>query len=759
MLRSPGPSAIPLVARALALALSLALSAALGLAAPGRAQAPEVVELRFDGARAFAHSELAAAIVTTATRCPNLLYELVCWAGVGRESAYLEPRELESDVLRLRVYYHERGYRAATVRADTIHTGRGVRVVFQIDEGQPVRVAELHVDGSPDGLPSGPLPLRPGAPFDMVAYETGRDTLLARLRNNGFARAQVLLGYQIRHDRPLDALVRYELVPGVRARFGEVQVIGNREASSDLVRRMLTFDEGATYDRSALLESQRNLYGLQIFRHAEIQPDLAAEPDSLVPIAVQVAEGYMQRVRVGGGISNAECGNVDGRWVGRNFMGNGRRLELRGKVGNLLMDQCQQLPLLSTDYAPYDRLTGLAAVDFTQPWLFGPRNSLGVGMFVERRTVPEVFVRTATGGHLSVGRAVGQYSALTLAFRPEWTRLTTDGDLFFCVNFIACTYEDTRVLREPHWLAPVTLTFSTDRTDRSFAPSGGFIVRGDLEHAGRYTGSDFAYTRLIGEGASYAGRGGGVVLATRVRGGVVWPHGGSSGTDALRVNPQKRFFAGGPNSVRGFDQYRLGPSVLGIDAVPWLIEGGNATGGRVERAGCTVATINDGSCDVSMLSDAMFHRRPVGGEVLLEGNIELRFPLPVAGGRLRGAAFLDAGQVWLNTGVVALRDLVATPGVGIRYFSPVGPIRFDAGFDTRGPEQLNVLTTRVEECLFTGIGDCRKIDGPPRQTLRNTGDIVTLDRPVVYGERVGDIDSWGDFFGRFRLHFSIGQAF
>lgn len=728
----------------------------LALAAPVAAQEREVVGLRFEGASSLAHEELAAGIITTATRCPNLLYELVCWAGIARVPAYLDPTVLESDALRIRVLYHERGFRAARVRPDTVPAGRGVRVVFRIDEGEPVRVAELALEGAPAELGRRPLPLRPGAPFDMVAYEAGRDTLLAWLRNNGFARGHVLLGYQISADAPLSARVRYDMVPGPRARFGEIRVVGNREASPDVVRRMLTFREGRLYDRSALLESQRNLYGLQIFRHAEIQPDLGSDPDTLVDVTVRVAEGYMHRVRVGAGLSNAECGQLEGRWIGRNIGGDGRRLELRGQLGNLLMDQCQEIPVLATDYTPYEHLMGYAGVDFTQPWLLGPRNSLGAGLFMERRSVPEVFVRTATGGHVSVGRSMGTNTGLTLAFRPEWTRLSTEGDLFFCVNFVACAYEDTRVLREPHWLSPVTLTFSTDRTDQPFTPSGGYIVRADLEHAGPYTGSDFAYTRLIGEGSRYLGEPGGVILASRVRGGVVWPHGDPG---ALRVNPQKRFFAGGPNSVRGFEQYRLGPSVLGIDAVPWLVAGEDPSAGVVSGAGCSVESINDGSCDVSMLSEAMFHRRPVGGEVLLEGNLEVRFPFPVAGGRVRGAAFLDVGQVWATPGDVALRDMVATPGIGIRYYSPVGPIRVDAGFDTQGRQRLNVLTTRAEACLFTGAPDCIKIDGPPRQTLRNSGDIVTLSQSVMYGSELRDMDSWSDFFGRFRLHFSIGQPF
>jgi outer membrane protein assembly factor BamA len=732
---------------------------ALGLAGSLGAQGPEVVELRFMGAMSFPHSELAAAITTSQTRCPNLLYELVCWAGVGQEPAYLEAGALESDALRLRVFYHERGYRGASIRADTIRVGRGVRVTFEIDEGQPTRVATVEVVGAPGDLKLVPIPLRVGAPFDVVAYEAARDTLLARLRNSGYARAQVLVGYGVVREDPFSARVRYDVVPGRPVRIGEISVTGNRAASAELVRRMLTFREGSRYDRSALLESQRNLYGLQIFHHAEVRADLNGAADAPVPITVQVAEGTMRRVRVGGGVSNAECGNVEGRWLNRNFMGEGRRLELRGQVGNLLMDQCQQVPVLATDYEPYGQLTGVISAEFSQPWFFGPRNSLGTGVFAERRSVPEVFVRTATGGHVSVGRSIGRGTGITLAYRPEWTRLGAEGDLFFCVNFIACAYEDARLLREPHWLAPVTATFSADRTDVALTPSAGYILRADIEHAGSYTGSSFAYTRLIGEGSTYRGRAGGTVLASRVRGGVVWPHDGSSGTGALRVNPQKRFFAGGPNSVRGVDQYRLGPTVLGINAVPWLVTAGDVPGAGAVGAGCNVESINDGSCGVGMLSEALFQRRPVGGEVLLEGNVELRFALPFPGDRLRGAAFVDAGQVWLRAEDVSLREIVATPGVGLRYYSPVGPIRMDAGFDTRGPQTLNVLTTRVEECLFTGAPDCQKIEGPPRQTLRNTGDIVTLDRTVTFGSGVGDIASWSDFFRRFRLHFSIGQAF
>ncbi|HUE77492.1 MAG TPA: BamA/TamA family outer membrane protein [Longimicrobiales bacterium] len=722
--------------------------------------ATEVVDIEFVGAESFREPQLAAAIVTRETSCPGILGLRLCFLGMAVEPAYLDEQVLELDALRLRVYYYERGYRNTEVRAETEPEGDGVRVIFRITEGRPVLVTDVEVLGAPPGITADGLPLSRGTPFDLVAHEAGRDTLLGWLRNSGYARAQVLLGARIIAVRPHEATVTYDVVPGTRARIGAITVEGSEASSPELARRMLTFAEGDLYDRGALLESQRNLYGLQIYRHAEVRADLTADPDTLIPVSVQVAEGAMRRVRVGGGLNTVECGNVEARWTSRNFLGGGRRFEVRSRVGNLLVPECEQyLDRVWTLERAYDNVTGLVSVDFTQPWFFGPRNNIGGGLFVERRSLPEVFVRSAVGGYFSVGRSLGRGTALTLAYRPELTELRTEGDLFFCVSFIACAYEAIQVLREPHWLAPLTFSLSVDRTDAVFTPSSGFIVRGDVEHAAAYTGSDFAYTRLLGDASTYTGRQGGVIFAARARGGIGWPH-EAEGTAAVGLNPQKRFFAGGSNSVRGFGPFRLGPTVLGIDAVRWLANVDDPeTPGVVEGAGCTMAEINDQSCDAGALASrpGAFDARPAGGEVLLEGSLEVRFPLPIGGGKLRGAAFLDGGQVWPTARSVDIAELVATPGVGIRYYSPVGPIRIDAGFNLQGPRSLPVLTTRVEECIRSTDG-CLPLDGA-RTTLRNTDEIVVLADEVEYQPHTQGLDTFDGWLQRFQVHFSIGQAF
>ncbi|MGH7449518.1 MAG: BamA/TamA family outer membrane protein, partial [Longimicrobiales bacterium] len=191
-----------------------------------------------------------------------------------------------------------------------------------------------------------------------------------------------------------------------------------------------------------------------------------------------------------------------------------------------------------------------------------------------------------------------------------------------------------------------------------------------------------------------------------------------------------------------FAQYRLGPRLLTIDDGRVLAD---TTG---FRPGCAPQEINAGTCDVSDLAaraPGEFEVRPVGGSVLLEGNVEVRFP--VWRERVRGAAFLDFGQVWRSTEDVNLGTLAWTPGFGIRYFSPIGPIRIDVGYNPAGTEGLAVVTTEV--CHRTSDEVCADIQPGvtyPIDELGNRRKLRAL--PAV---------SWRP--ERFQFHFSIGQAF
>jgi outer membrane protein assembly factor BamA len=728
------------------------LVAAPAVAQPVPAGAREVKSLRFEGVRSFDQELLRSAIVTRSTGCRNpVLHVLfVCAAGVALDRHYLDPTIMRADELRVRLFYYQRGYRNAQVVADTVPQGGGVRVVFRVEEGEAVRVRRIGMEGAAElpipGL-TRRLPLQEGQAFSLLDLEATRDTLVDRLRNHGYARAEVLIGTLVPVDSPYVAVVQYDIYAGEPTYLGAIEVVGAELLSEAVVRRMLVISPGDLYRQDALLASQRNLFGLEIIRHAEIRAHLAETVGDTVPVTVQVNEGNAHRVRLGAGLNTAECGNTEGRWTSRNFMGGARRFEVRGRLANVMAGQLGgAFPCLHTGGGIYDDLTGSLAVDFVQPWFFSPRNTFGTGLYAERRSVPDVFVRSAVGGYVSFSRPISRRTSMTFGFRPELTELVGEGDRFFCVSFIVCDERDIRVLQEPHWLAPLTISLARDFSNSIFAPTRGYIARLEAEHGSRPTGSDFSYVRLSGELSTYREVTDGVVLATRLRPGFAQAIRAPGADSDLGLHPQKRYFAGGPNSVRGFAQYRLGPKVLTVDAAAVL-------GASVEEggAGCTVEAINSGACQAQGLPSGRFDVQPIGGTAVLEGNFEVRFPL--GGDLLRGAAFIDFGQLWGGE-AMRLRDVVWTPGVGLRYFSPVGPIRVDLGYNPLGAELLPVITTEVEVCARQPDGGClpagNGVTGP--LVLRNRNKLRALDEPVLWNPR-------GTTLERFQLHLSIGQAF
>jgi outer membrane protein assembly factor BamA len=145
-----------------------------------------------------------------------------------------------------------------------------------------------------------------------------------------------------------------------------------------------------------------------------------------------------------------------------------------------------------------------------------------------------------------------------------------------------------------------------------------------------------------------------------------------------------------------------------------------------------------------------FDVQPLGGEASFEGSVELRFP--IIGENIRGAAFVDYGQVWREFTDMRIRDLVFTPGLGVRYFSPIGPIRVDIGFNPKGAENVRLFTTQIG-VRETADGPCLTYpeDPGPDPELCAT-QVLQLQPDVIWHPRKG-------FFRKIQFHFSIGQAF
>jgi outer membrane protein assembly complex protein YaeT len=166
-------------------------------------------------------------------------------------------------------------------------------------------------------------------------------------------------------------------------------------------------------------------------------------------------------------------------------------------------------------------------------------------------------------------------------------------------------------------------------TSRSLLnPTEGMLLRARIDHSNTALVSDFSFVKLLLEERHYIPLGRNLLLATRLKVGGIRPYGPST-----QVPFNVRFFAGGPGSVRGFPLNELGP------------------------------VNKDGD--------------PIGGMSLLEGSAELRFPLF---GDFGAVLFVDAGNVFRSAFTYRLNELRYAVGPGLRYKTPVGPVRLDVGF-------------------------------------------------------------------------------
>jgi len=283
-------------------------------------------------------------------------------------------------------------------------------------------------------------------------------------------------------------------------------------------------------------------------------------------------------------------------------------------------------------------------------------------------------------------------------------------------------------------------------------PSRGYTMLADLEYADRWSGSDFTYVRIQGDLARFTRLPAGSILAGRLRAG--WVSAGAfegllgPGVNAEIVHPQKRFYAGGANSVRGYAQGRLGPRVLTTDVENLLQPVRDGGGGG---AGCSPESVVDLSCDASPLGGGGFQARPTGGTTVMEGSLEVRIPLSAT---FQGALFTDVGQVWNLTDDVDLGSLRVTPGFGIRYLSPIGPLRVDLAYRISGGESLRVVTNAVRPWQ-EGTDD-------PDDRIEVAGDRIPWVESralAILSPRVLFDQSPATSLRRWQIHISIGQAF
>ena len=717
----------------------------------------EVARLAFEGNNAFSSSVLADGISTTASSWARRTFRFF------GERKCVDRSKLPLDVLRLLVWYRNHGYLSATVDTAVTPAERGaVNIRFAIREGTPVLVDVLTFAGL-DAVPERAdlvrgLPTAQGKPFDKYANEATRAALTRRLRNGGYPDAEVFVGYDT-HRATRRAAVTFTSVTGPRVRLGaiatEVRGLngGTPAMDSAVVRRTAGLRSGDLYAQDALERAKRALYQTEAFAQVSVTADSTTSArDSTVRIALSATEGFRRTTRLGAGYGTLDCLRASGDYTQNGVLGGAARLDLRARVSKIgvgapLTGLESLCPQAAADVYSKDLNYSVGAT-ITPPPVF--REFVpSFTMYSERRSEYNAYLRTAPAGGSAVLSRVGDAGSQSVGYSIEYGRTEAQPALL-CAVFNACVQSDRDAFGQLQRLGVASVSWSHDNADNPANPTRGSVIRLDLRTAGAFTGSDpkLRFTKLLADGAMYWSLPGDVVLAARLRLGVVVGPTFSLNGSAGYVPPQERLFAGGPTTVRGFRQNELGPAVY-IAASYDTVRADGRRGGDPSNPADTVY--------FRARSDSASQRIvPTGGNTLAVANLEARFPSPVFADVLQFAAFTDVGQVWDRNSPgthVSVGALQWSPGIGVRMRTIIGFLRLDWAYN---PYQRPSGAAYYDTSIASGFA---LFCVSPGNTLRVT--TVAGATQQAPGTCPGSFQQPrpATFLGRTNLSFSIGQAF
>ncbi len=593
----------------------------------------------------------------------------------GFHFGHYSQRILDRDLDSVRDLYRSNGFRSVDVSARIDEDYKGVHghlsVILQVKEGPQWFVDKLTIDGAPESdLPylRSVLQSTAGEPFSEANVAADRDSILSYYYNNGYPDAafdwsQAPGPSEYRVD------LTYTISPGKRVYVRSVIVRGLRTTRASLVDKRISLGPDDPLSQSQVAQSQQKLYDLGIFSKVQtaIQNPEGEEDSKYLLFDVDEADRYSfnagigaQLGRIGGGVTTFDEPAGTTGFVPRISLGVSR-LNLFGE-GRTLSLQTRfstiEQRVLLSYIAP--QLTGNPNLTLTMSGLFD--DSRDIRTFVARRW------------EASVQLAERLTRAYSIQYRLTFRRVD--------ISNVVISPELIPLLSQPEQVGMFSTTFIQDRRDDPINSHRGIYNTIDVGIALKQLASETEFTRVLMRNSTYHPIGRDVVLARTLQFGWIQRIGGLP-----EIPLAERFFAGGASSDRAFPDNQAGPRDL----------------------------------------DTGF---PLGGNALLMHSTELRFPL--IGDTLGGVLFHDMGNVYSSVQAISfafrqpnIQDfdyMVQSVGFGLRYKTPIGPIRVDFSFSPDAPRFFG----------FQGTFD---------QLLAGTGKAVNQK------------------INLFQFHFSLGQTF
>ena len=591
------------------------------------------------------------------------------------EPTWLNRETLDEDAYRLEIWYANQGFFDArflgwelVARGGPGKKARRFDVRGRISEGEPSRIRGILSVGA-DRL-GRPLRRRIGkllgdasrsdiAPGEVFTYAAWEDTLGAirrLLAKHSYAHARVEGDVAVYpDDRAVDVTVTID--PGPACVFGAVTIEGLVDVPEDLIREQVAVVPGRGYSVEALEATRAKLYALRVFGVVDVLPDLSDRTASVVPVRVRVTEAKFRELRAGPALA------IDPGRASVAAQASYRDENLGKRLWRLEADVEAGAGVIA------DSVDALSADSFA-----GVRPIVDAGFSVE---LPRLFgsgLALKNEGRFELGLERG-YRKIEPSFSPMlvWSGLRgvrpSFGYRIQYTEFLELTVDlediaDSRLrvdTTNPYLLSMLEQRVVYEGRNDPLNTTRGWYWNAALAEAGGPLGGNYGFLRATGEVRAYRGIvdidgwDPEVVFAGRLGGGVIVAY----DPDEAAVPYAERLYLGGSNSVRGWGANRLGPYVC-LDPVD-------------DDAGVTQ------TCETTL--DLQL---PAGGELQLYGNFEVR-----KGGLPFGlvfAAFVDVGRVWDRPSRFDPGELQWSVGGGLRYPTPVGPIRIEVGFRLGEPE-------------------------------------------------------------------------
>ena len=601
--------------------------------------------------------------------------------------------------------YRVRGYTQAAVKAavqvlpettGASATYRPVAIRFEIQEGAQTVVSSVAVEGTtaiPAETLKAQLALGAGRPFYRPQLSVDRETIDRAYRNRGFQNVSVISQLAFADGQ---VAITWTVREGDQITIDRILINGNSRIATTLIQRELTIQPGRPISDDAMLESQRRLAELGLFRRVRIT-ELPRTGSLTRDVLVDVEEAATTTIDYGGGVEVGRIGGrddegfaIDELDIGprgffaisrRNLWGKNRSVTLFGRVTVRRDREETNTGAALPEAATAEESRGYGFHDyrglftFREPRAFGTTGDAQFAAFVEQaRRTSFSFNRKGLASDYARRMAAITYTGrytfdYTKVFEEE---ISVDEQLL-----IDRLFPQVR-------LSKVLGAVLRDSRDDVLDPQRGAVIGVDTTVAAKVLGSEVGFVKSFAQGFVYhrlPGRG--VVVAAGARLGVavgfsqevpevleIAQRREIHGVQALRfvdraesepfpteireLPASERFFAGGDTTVRGFALDRLGSA--------------------------------------ETLDDQGF---PKGGNAMAIFNLETRAPYWK---NLQFVWFLDTGNVFRRVTDVRLDELRVTSGLGFRYRSPIGPLRVDWGWklstqllETGGRERSNVL--------------------------------------------------------------------